>query len=135
MTKIDVNGNPVIEMGQILTCSETGKQFTAARDRFTFNYARDDKGNIFSDEGVDIREKREMLDRSKPFCCYLSSDGKTVSGWKGNALGRVTWSSKSRTGWYGSTLPHVRVIDLHGNPCHGKGAGRGMFIRLHPSKA
>jgi hypothetical protein len=135
MKKLDVNGNPVIEMGQILTCCETGKQFAAACDGFTYNYARDREGNLYSDEGVDIREKREMLDRSKPFCCYLSSDGRTVGGWKGNILGRVTQSSESRTGWRGSRLTHVRVIDVHGNPWHGKGAGSGMCIRLHPSKA
>ena len=135
MQKLDVNGNPIIEIGQILTCTETGKQFAAASDGFTYNYARDREGNLYSDEGVDIREKREMSDRSKPFCCYLSSDGRTVGGWKGNILGRVTWSSESRTGWHGSRLTHVRVTDVHGNSWHGKGAGSGMFIRLHPSKA
>ncbi len=130
MLKLDVNGNPIIEIGQILTCTETGKQFTAARDGCSVNYARDREGNIFSDEGVDIREKREMSDRSKPFCCYLSRDGRHVTGWKGNILGRVTWSSESRTG-----LTHVRVIDVHGAMWHGKGSGAGMCIRLHPSKA
>jgi len=130
MHELDVNGNPIIEIGQILTCTETGKQFAAASDGFTYNYARDREGNLFSDEGVDIREKRVLLDRSKPFCCYLSRDGQHVTGWKGNILGRVTWSSESR----GSRLTHVRVTDVHGNPWHGKGAGSGMFIRLHPSK-
>ena len=132
--KIDVNGNPVIHIGQILTCHETGKQFAAASDGFTFNYARDRAGNIYSDEGVDIREKRDMLDRSKPFFCYVSSDGNRVTGWKGNTLGRVTWSSSSRTGWCRSWITHVRVTDVHGNKWHGKGSGAGMFIRLHPSK-
>ena len=134
MHELDVNGNPIIEIGQILTCTETGKQFAAASDGFTYNYARDREGNLFSDEGVDIREKRVLLDRSKPFCCYLSRDGQHVTGWKGNILGRVTWSSESRTGWHGSRLTHVRVTDVHGNPWHGKGAGSGMFIRIHPSK-
>jgi hypothetical protein len=123
-----------INFGDTLTCAETGRQFVAARDGITTNYATNNKGETFSDEGVDIRERREMLDRSRPFACYVSSDGKTVTGWKGNVLGRITWSSTSPTGWCRSELLHVRVIDCHGMPWHGKGAGRGMVIRLHPSK-
>jgi len=126
--------NPIINIGDALTCAETGKHFIAAFDGFTFNYARDSAGNVYSDEGVDIRENREMLDRSKPFGCYLSTDGNHVTGWKGNILGRVTRSSVSRTGWHGSTLTHVNVIDNHGGRWHSKGAGRGISINLHPSK-
>jgi hypothetical protein len=123
-----------VNFGDVLTCAETGKTFTAARDGITTNYARTSDGQILSDEGVDLRERRELLDRSRPFGCYLSCDGLHVTGWKGNVLGRVVRESESDTGWHGSTITHVNVIDCHGNPWHGKGAGRGMCITLRASK-
>lgn len=131
---LDVNGNPIINFGDELICSETGKKFIAAQDGITTNYARDSKGNIFSDEGVDIREKRDLLDRSKPFYCYLSSDGKRVSGWKGNELGRVISETSSRSGFHGSEITYIRVIDVHGAQWTGRGAGRGMCVTLRAIK-
>jgi len=130
----DINGMPVIKFGDELTCTETGKKFIAAQDGITTNYARDHNGNVFSDDGVNIRERRELLDRTKPFFCYLSSDGKHVTGWKGNILGRVISEGDSRSGWHGSTITHIRVIDVHGALWHGKGAGRGMCITIRPMK-
>ena len=121
-------------MGASLTCSETGATFIAARDGCSVNYAFDNAGHVFSDEGVNIREKRELLDRSNPFGCYVSSDGRHVTGWKGNILGTITRSSVSRTGWHGSTLLHVRVRDCHGGDWYGKGSGRGVCITLRPCK-
>ena len=123
-----------INIGDVLTCAETGKAFVAARDGCSVNYARSREGSIISDEGVDLREWRELLDRSRPFGCYLSSDGRHVTGWKGNVLGQVTRESSSRTGWNRSDITHIRVIDCHGMPWHGKGAGRGMCITLRASK-
>lgn len=123
-----------INVGDTLTCAETGNTFIAAADGCRFNYARNHAGDIFSDEGVHLREVRDLLDRSKPFGCYLAGDGKTVTGWKGNVLGRVTYETESRTGFHGSSLTHIRVFDVHGNRWHGKGAGRGMFITLRPSR-
>lgn len=136
---LDVNGNPIITPGDVLTCSETGKQFVAANVGCTTNYARDREGNIYSDEGVNIRESRELLDRSKPFYCYLSSDGKTVGGWKGNVLGRVIVETYG--GGFGSNrrthkgMVHIRVKDIHGGEWYGKGAGRGMCITLRACKS
>ena len=74
-------------LGSVQTCAETGERFTIARDGCSFNYATTREGAIISDKGVDIRERRELLDRSRPFTCYLSSDGRHVTGWKGNILG------------------------------------------------
>ena len=129
-----MNPRPGIIFGDMLTCAETGKRFVAARDGCTSNYALGRDGSIISDEGVDLRERRELLDRTLPFTCYLAHDGLHVTGWKGNVLGRVVRESTSRTGWHGSTITHIRVIDCHGQPWHGKGAGRGMVITLRASK-
>lgn len=51
-------------MGQVLTCHETGKRFLAARDGVSMNYATDSEGRTYSDEGVDLCERRGLLDRS-----------------------------------------------------------------------
>ena len=122
------------EIGSTVTCAETKKQFVVSTDGFTFNYATNRGGKIFSDEGVDIRERRELLDRTKSFFCYLAGDGKTVGGWKGNILGIVTSERTSRTGFYGSELTHIRVEDVHGGLWYGKGAGRGICVTLNPAR-
>ena len=134
MQNLDINGRPVINIGDSLTCAETGKQFTAKSDGFTFNYARDAKNNVFSDEGVNIRETRQLLDRTKPFYCYVASDGRTVGGWKGNTLGTVYEYGESRAGWNGGTIARFRVLDIHGqwwNDCAVSRAGypRAMVER------
>lgn len=123
-----------INFGETLTCSETGKQFIAAREGCTTNYARDSAGNVFSDEGVDIREKRELLDRSKPFYCYVSSDGKTVGGWKGNKLGTIHNYGESRSGWNGDVIARFHVVDVHGQWWQGRGAGKGICCTLRAMK-
>lgn len=123
-----------LALGSLVTCSETGQPFTIARDGLTFNYATTRDGSILSDAGVDIRERRELLNRSRPFACYLSSDGRHVTGWKGNILGVVTYESESRTGFHRSAITHIRVTDCHGAQWHGKGSGRDMCIRLHASR-
>ena len=121
-------------LGSVQTCAETGERFTIARDGCSFNYATTREGAIISDKGVDIRERRELLDRSRPFSCYLSSDGKHVTGWKGNILGTVTRESESRNGWHGSTIACIRVTDCHGAEWHGRGPGRGMYVTLRACK-
>ena len=132
-----------INLGDTLTCAETGKQFIAAAEGCTFNYARDREGNVFSDEGVDIREKRELLDRSKPFTAYLASDSyamtapRLVTGWKGNILGHVIsakktnlpkWSYVHGRFWYA-----VTIRDVHGGLWYGRG-NAGIAITLRPKK-
>jgi hypothetical protein len=126
-----------INAGDLLRCHETGKEFIAKQEGISYNYAKDSQGFVYSDEGVDIQERRTFFENwpvRKPVYCYLSDDGKRVTGWKGNELGKVTWSSTSRTGRRNSSITHVNVIDTHGNPWHGKGAGAGVCITLRPSK-
>jgi hypothetical protein len=125
------------EVGQTVTCAETGKAFVVTTDGFTFNYAQDDAGNVYSDEGVDLREKRELLDRSRPFVGYLSSDGNHLTGWKGNILGRVVSRSTVRlTRWsyiHGRTIEAVRIRDIHGRLWYGRG-NPGIAITIRAMK-
>lgn len=122
------------KVGDTATCAETGEQFTIARDGCSFNYATTRAGEILSDKGVDIRGKRELLDRSKPFYCYVSGDGGHVTGWKGNKLGTVSNYSESRSGWHGATIARFHVTDVHGQQWSGRGAGRGMCCTLRAMK-
>jgi hypothetical protein len=124
-------------IGRTLTCAETGKQFIGASDGFTTNYARNDAGEVFSDEGVHLREVRALLDRSGPFTGYLSSDGKRLTGWKGNTLGHVVDSNScelTRPSYtHGKYYQSVRVRDVHGREWYGRGSP-GICIRLRPTK-
>lgn len=125
-----------VKPGDLIRCQETGKLFTITTDGFTFNYASDGKGNIVSDEGVNIRERRELLDRSKPIGYYLSSDGKSVTGWKGNILGTVIDSRHCELTRISFTHDRdsyrsVRVRDVHGSEWYGRGSP-GIAITLRP---
>lgn len=125
--KLDVNGHPIIAMGDSLICAETGKTFIAARDGCSVNYAWSYPGNeILSDEGVNIRELRAWSDRTKPVLVYIASDGKSVTGWKGNVLGRCVMGNAIRlTRWsymHGKYIHAVRVTDPLGGHWYGRGS-------------
>lgn len=129
---------PVV--GDTITCVETGKQFVVQQDGCSFNYAIDSQGRVFSDEGVDIGEKRMLLDRSRPFTGYISGDGRRLTGWKGNTLGHVIssvtvplpfglrWSNIHGENWTQYT-----IRDVHGGLWRGRGSP-GIYIRVHAVK-
>lgn len=125
---------PNIHIGDTLTCGETGKTFTALSDGFTTNYATDAHGNIYSDEGVDIRERRELLDRTRPFYAYISGDGKHLVGWKGNVLGDVVYHTTGCSGFVHS-MHFYRIRDIHGGEWYGRNGGSGMCIILRAKKS
>lgn len=122
-----------MKIGDIAVCYETKKTFVIKQDGYSFNYATDSDGRIYSDEGVDILQKRELLDRSKAFVAYVSSDGKFITGWKGNVLMSIVWKKSGAVGFCRDGL-YVNCVDVHGNKWHGKNAGAGMCIKLRPMK-
>lgn len=134
---------PVSMIGKEITCAETGKVFIGASDGFSTNYATnypnglDKTPEYLSDEGVDIRERRGMLDRTQPFFCYVASDGKQVTGWKGNVLGTITGSTKyritRRSFTHGNHLHVYYVTDVHGGLWTGRG-NPGLAINLRARK-
>lgn len=125
-------------IGETLICDETGKAFVAAVDGCTVNYAVDDNLHVYSDEGVNIRERRELLDHSKPFFAYVSSDGQHITGWKGNILGTITGHTVcklTRLSYaHGQYINHYTVRDVHGALWYGKGSP-GICIKLRAYKA
>jgi hypothetical protein len=127
---------PQINAGDILTCAETGAEFVAARDGCSFNYARSHTGEILSDAGVDIRMRRDLAAR-KPMIVYLSGDGKSITGWKGNELGRARAIGTVRltrmSYVFGREIWSYRVTDCHGGEWYGRGAP-GIAMRIRPCK-
>ena len=124
-------------IGDTVTCCETGKQFVVEAQGGTLNCAYSSDGRIWSDEGVDLAEKRELKERSAPFVGYISQDGKHLTGWKGNILGDVIASSTVRLPrWSYTHGKHViayRIKDVHGGLWYGRGSP-SVCIRLRPTK-
>jgi hypothetical protein len=134
---------PVSMIGKEITCAETGKVFIGALDGITTNYATnypngfDNAPEYLSDEGVNIRERRQLLDRTKPFYAYVSADGKRITGWKDNTLGTITAATNYRltreSYVHGRTINFYRVTDVHGAKWSGRG-NPGIAITLRASK-
>ena len=63
---------------------------------------------------------------------YLSSDGRSIQGWPGHHLARVTYERESLHSGFGGLHPrtHVRATDTRGREWYGSGPGRGMYVRL-----
>lgn len=124
-------------IGQIVKCHITGKSFIAAIDGITTNYATDSDGNIYSDEGVDIAEKQQLLDRTKPFYAYVSTDGKRITGWKGNThmmITRIYQTNAGFGGYRGGGQWYIRATDINGAEWYGRNSGKGCCITLRSCK-
>lgn len=100
----------------------------------TTGYARVDGNQLCCYECADARQRRALLDQSKPFYAYLTGDGKHVSTWTGGKLGAVKHSDYSRSGWHGATIWRFHVLDVHGHWWQGRGAGKNMICTLRKMK-
>lgn len=96
----------------ILTCHKTGKQFTAQQDGCSYNYAKDSKGNIYSDEGVYLSLKDEVLTQNK-IGAYADLDKRIVQGWKSeHVLGKIICHYVANSGFCGKMdFIEVRMFD------------------------
>lgn len=87
---------------------------------------------------ADKRQIADLLDRSKPFGAYLSSDGRTVTTWTGGALGRVTrWNPcrLTRVSYtHGREYRSIHVVDVHGAHWYGR-TSPGIYVTLRPCTA
>jgi hypothetical protein len=126
-----------IKIGQTLVCAETGKTFVVTSNGTTFNYAKDRDGKVYSDEGVDIRERRAVQERKGPIFAYLSSDAGQCKGhvtnWKGNKLLTVI-SAGPTGGGFGGKQWHVTAKDEQGRTWYGRNGGPGVYISMKPTK-
>jgi hypothetical protein len=102
---------------------------------FTSGYATTSEGKRICYACADARQRDDLLDRSRPFGAYLSSDGRKITSWTGGELMTVTRETDWRI--FGSRHNRgscVTAIDCHGKRWHGRGAGRSTCITLRPSK-
>jgi hypothetical protein len=125
-------------VGKTIICNETGREFIGAIEGISTNYARDSQGNFYSNEGVHQREVKDLLDRTRSFTAYLSSDGLRITGWKGNTLMNIVSSSScklTRSSFLHSRHSYmsVRAVDVHGKHWYGRGSA-GVVITMRPYK-
>lgn len=86
---------------------------------------------------ADARQRRDLLDQSKPFGAYLSKlpgGQRVVTTWTGGRLGDVHALTFSRSGWHGAEIARFHVRDVHGQWWQGRGAGDGMCCTLRKMK-
>lgn len=102
----------IISGETILTCHKTGKQFLAEKGGCSVNYAKDSKGNIYSDEGVYLSLKDEVLTQSK-IGAYAILESKIIQGWKReHVLGKIICHYVANSGFCGKMdFIEVRMFD------------------------
>lgn len=115
-------------IGKKIVCASTGKTFIGASDNgFTTNYAFNNKGEVFSDEGVFIESKKQLKTEDKIYA-YLS--GKNIVVWKEDqVLMKVTSKWKSRSGFCGEMI-NVEAVDESGVKWYGKVKQDGYAITM-----
>ena len=102
-----------------LTCHETGKQFLAEREGCSVTYAKDAKGNIYSNEGVYIGLKRTVKQDSILYA-YVDNSQKVIQGWKTeHILGKIIYHYVRNNGFCGK-MDHVEVRMFDGSLWKGK---------------
>lgn len=121
-------------IGKTIVCAETGKSFVGESvNGFTTNYARDSEGNVYSDEGVYIRAKKELIDENKVYA-YVSCDGKFIQGWKqDHKLMTVIAKWENNSGFAGKMV-YFDARDENGQKWHGKAKQFGHCITMRKVK-
>lgn len=114
-------------LAPILDCGHTASEHST----FTTGYGTDANGKRHCYDCCQERDTAYMRERGR-IDAYLSSDGKTVTGWPGYALLTVTREWITSAGGFAACTPITRVwaADDAGTRWHGRGPGRGMYMRL-----
>jgi hypothetical protein len=71
---------------------------------------------------------------AKKYFCYLSGDGRKLATWPGGELAKVTGETKSRSGFFRSSITRVWATDKNGQHWYGQGPGRGMCVKVRRVK-
>ena len=87
---------------------------------------------------ADKRQVADLLDRSRPFCGYVSGDGNRITSWTGGLLMHITDSRPCQLTRQSFTHDRrsyrsFRARDVHGKNWHGRGSA-GIVIKLRPCK-
>jgi hypothetical protein len=80
-------------------------------------------------------EHRADMQRSGECFAYLDVDGKHITTWSGGKLLTVTREWQTSAGGFAGNVQITRVWarDTAGSMWHGRGPGRGMYVRLKRS--
>lgn len=122
--------------GVSFRCSKCGAVKPVGTSGVT-GYARTADGNaIICYECADRMQVAELKDRSKPFCAYVSSDGRAITTWSGGKLMTVIRSRPCqltrRSNWHSrDSYMSIRARDVHGGEWCGRGSA-GIAIKLRP---
>jgi len=124
-------------IGATVLCQKTGRQFLAKQVGMTTNYAKDQKGFVYSDKGVVLLNLQAIADR-KPIGLYISGShyGAKVGGWKGESYGKVIGCSEWLR-YYRSTtvlMQQFRVRMDDGSIWTGRKSADYEVITLRPEK-
>lgn len=106
-------------------CGGSGYAITASGEKICYSCA-------------DKAQREELKDRSKPFCAYVSGDGKLITSWTGGELMKVTQSWPCQltrsSNWHDSkSYRSIRATDCHGRKWYGRGSA-GVCITLRAAK-
>lgn len=120
-----------VKIGQEITCTACDKTFLAEKAGCSVNYAH--RGETLVCLDCAYEKELRIAETAEHFCAYLSSDGRTITDWAGNALARVTRN------WYVSNnfagiVTRVRAVTREGRELYGCCPGEGMYIRMHAKK-
>ena len=114
-------------MNELLEC----RHVESPHSEITRGYGTDKDGKRYCYDCCQARDIAYMQERGR-IDAYLSSDGKTVTGWPGYRLAIVRREWKISAGGFASatTITHVWARAADGSWWAGRGPGRGMYMRL-----
>lgn len=101
---------------------------------FTRGYGTDAHGKRHCYECCATQD-RDYMNAHGEISAYLSSDGKHITTWPGSVLMRVTREWETSAGGFARNTRITRVWAIvDGEYWHGRGPGRGMYIRMTRAK-
>lgn len=114
---------------------ECGHETSPHDSNFTTGYGKDESGNRYCYACCQQRDIDAMRKDGR-IMAYLSSDGKTITGWPGYKLATVISERETSAGGFArhTKITRVWARDTDGLLWHGRGPGRGMYIRLYRSR-
>ena len=120
------------KIGKAIKCAETGVIFLGKKEGISTNYAYNDKGEFFSNQGVFIRENKALLNRQKTVA-YTNQDGTKITTWKGQELAKITYKRTINNGCTGKAFA-IDCTDNHGGKWFARTSLFGQYVTLHPKK-
>ena len=116
---------------QLLDCGHP----ESPHSELTTGYGTDSDGRRHCYDCCLARDLAYMSEHGK-LSAYLSGDGKSITTWPGGKLADVIdlWQTSAGGFLCGVKIARVRARSVSGEMWHGRGPGRGMYIRMTKTK-